>query len=301
MTPTSTTPLLPLYYVLSDSHCKFLPPSTTTSTHHIIIKSISGLRWLFANNRDLSAAYQIQLSNVSSYLSSSKSIMLLIGTNSVRAYPAPTIINHIEHLIQQLRRLHPHLHSKDSITIIATFPCAKTSALFPSYSSLSRNIQLYNTQLLTLSTTLNFTVLNFGLEERHLSPDNIHIHHKYQHLVKDGIFNYFHQLAAVTPAVPTPPLNSRSKEAVQRRQKRRLERRAAVFKQFHITRSITHPWNIHSIKMFLQQQQIHFGKIPPIHNNTVRIQFPNSASLEAANNQLPYNIFSKDNLSCCFP
>ncbi len=117
-TPTSP---LPLYFVLSDSHSKFLPPLTTTPTHRIIIKSIFGLRWLFTSNRDLCATYQLQQSNISSYLSSSKSIMMLIGTNSIRSSPASTIIEHIENLIHLLRHLHPHLCHKDSINIVATF------------------------------------------------------------------------------------------------------------------------------------------------------------------------------------
>jgi hypothetical protein len=275
-------------------------PLTTTSAHRLIIKSISGLRWLFTNNRALCATYQLQQSNVSSYLSSSKSIMLLVGTNSIRSSRTPIIIDQIENLIHLLRHLHPHLNSKDSINIVATFPCLKTSTFCRSYSSLTDNILLYNTQLLALSTILNFTVVNLGLEQHHLSPDNIHISCQHQHLVQDGIFNYFHQLIPISISLSTPPVNRRSNEAVHRRQKHRLERRADVFKRFFIKRSIIPPWNIQSVKTFLQQQHIKFAKVPPIHNNTLWIQFRNTASLEAANNQLPHNIFSKDTFSRCF-
>jgi hypothetical protein len=292
---------LPLYFVLSDSHSKFLPSLTITSTHRIIIKSISGLRWLFTKNRDLCATYQLQRFNISSYLASSTAIMLLIGTNSIRSSPASKIIQQIEDLIHLLRHLHPHLRHKDNIHIVATFPCLKTSRSFPSSSSLRRNIRLYNNQLLELSTTLNFSVVDFNLEENHLRRDKIHIHYKHQYILEDGLFNYFHQLLPVAPPVPLPtPLNRRSQEALRRRNTSRTQRRTNVYKQFCLKRSITSPWNLQSAKSFLHQQQIKFSKVPPIYHNIIRIQFNNSASLEAANNKLSNDVFSTETFSRYF-
>jgi len=70
------TPPLPLYFVLSDSHAKFVPSITTTSSHQIVVKAISGLKWLDEYNQQLSALSVIQTPNISSYLSSVKSIIL---------------------------------------------------------------------------------------------------------------------------------------------------------------------------------------------------------------------------------
>ncbi|CAF1274424.1 unnamed protein product [Adineta steineri] len=133
--------------------------------------------------------------------------MFLIDTNSLRSCSAQTTINQIENLI--------HLNNKDSINIVAYFPCLKLSTSFSSPSSLTYNIHSYDTQLFELSNILNFTVANLGLHEQHLSSDKIHINSKHQHLVQDGILNYFEQLTPVPPSLLlSPRLNRRCEAAV---------------------------------------------------------------------------------------
>ena len=88
--PQSST--LPMFFVLTDSHGKFVPSTITTSTYSINVHSVSGLKWLDTFNTSLSATHLLSSSNFDSHLTSIKALMLLIGTNSVRCTPALTIM-----------------------------------------------------------------------------------------------------------------------------------------------------------------------------------------------------------------
>ncbi len=212
--------------------------------------------------------------------------MFLMGTNSIRSSKAYHVLSQLEDFILFLRNRHPHLHHKDNIIVVKTFPCRKTSFSFPTHSLLKRNIQLYNDQIIELA--------------HHLSFDDMHIDDKYSDLVPTSIFNYFSNLTPESLSPPPPPpiinKNYRSAEAVTQRNKRRHQKLITKQKLFHLTRSIDHPWTIKHVKKFLQQQEIKFATLTPIHRNRVRIHFNNSISLQAANNILPKDIFSKENL-----
>jgi hypothetical protein len=120
MSLNEQTSILPVYFVLSDSHGTFVP-SLTTSSHQIIVKSISSLSWLKKHNSHLSAVSQIQTTTIASHISSSKSILLLIGINSIRSSPAALVLNQIKKFILLLRNHHRHLVDKTSINIVAIF------------------------------------------------------------------------------------------------------------------------------------------------------------------------------------
>jgi hypothetical protein len=291
------TSLLPLYFVLSDSHATFVP-SLTTSSYQIIVKSISGLSWLNKKKSHLSATSQIQTATISSYISSSKSILLLIGTNSIRFSTAAYILNQVKDFILLLRNHHPHLIHKTSINIVATFPCRKTTNSFPTYASFRANIHSYNQQLLTLSNNLNFTVVDFQVTYDHLSDDNIHLH-KADH-VKNQIFKYFTSLTHEPPATPIKT-SRRSIEALAHRNKRAHQKLAEKQQFFQLKRSIIPPWTVKHAKQYLKKQEIRFAKLPPIHKNILRIQFNDSISLEAATKALPEDIFSETFFFQCFP
>ena len=291
---TTPTTKLPFYFVLSDSHATYVPSSIKTSSHHIAIKYISGLSWLAPHDHPRSATHQIQTPTISSCISSAASIMLLIGTNSVRILNAAQIINQIRDFIILLRTHHPHLVHKTSIIVVAAFPCRKLSCSFPSYSSLQQNIHDYNVRLLELADSLNFSVLDFKITEQHLSTDNIHLHKHHQDLVKDPITNYFDKITSKPLSLPIK-INHRSTEAVARRNKRRHQKFDEKHKNFHLNRSISPPWTLTPIKQFLQQQHIPPFKLPPIYRNHLRIQFTNIDSLQSADNLLPHDTFSRDN------
>ncbi len=243
--------ITPLFRSFRQS-CKKLPSFIQTSSHQIILESISSLSWVNKHQTHLFAMSRIQTSTISSFISSSQSIMFLIGTNSIRSSKASHVLSQLADFILFLRNRHPHLHHKDNIIVVKTFP---------THSLLKRNIQLYNDQIIELA--------------HHLSFDDIHIDDKYSDLVPTSIFNYFSNLTPESLSPPPPPpiinKNYRSAEAVPQRNKRRHQKLIAKQKLFHLNRSIDHPWTIKHVKKFLQQQEIKFATLTPIHRNRVRI------------------------------
>jgi len=292
------------YFVLADSHAKLTPPHTSTPTHQITIASISGLKWVDDYNHHLSALHQLHLPNISRSIASSKAIMFLIGSNSLRVFSASRVINHVQDLISVLRQHHPHLSSQQAVCIVTTFPCGKPSNTFPTPTLLQHNIDLYNEQLQTLSVHLDFTVIDFDVQPQHLSPDHLHLHKSFSDLVPHHIFNDFNILAS-TSTTPPPKVSSRSAEAIQRRTQHRNQRRRLRLTEkqtmFYISRTITPPWTPKHIKTYLQTKQLPFAKISPVRHNQVRIRFNNDLTLKATDSSLPQDFFSSGNFSQVFP
>ncbi|CAF3186399.1 unnamed protein product [Rotaria sp. Silwood2] len=123
----STTSTPKKYFVLADSHARFVPRLTTTPTHQIIIESIFGLKWIDDGQHHLSAFHLFQTSPIFSHLVSANAVMFLIGSNSLRKFTASIVLNQIQYIISDLRRQHPHLVNKDSIGIVTTFSRFKFS------------------------------------------------------------------------------------------------------------------------------------------------------------------------------
>jgi hypothetical protein len=292
------------YFVLADSHAQLTPPFTSTPTHQITIESISGLKWVDDYHHHLSALHQLHSPNISSRIASSKAIMLLIGSNSLRIFPVSRVINHVHDFLSVLRQNHPHLSSQQAISIVTTFPCGKPSNTFRTPTLLQHNIDLYNNQLQTLSTHLNFTVIDFQVQPQHLSPDHLHLHKRFSALVPRNIFKYFNTLSSAS-IVPPPKVSSRSAEAIQRRTKRckqlRKLRLADKRTMFYINRNITHPWTLNHVKTYLQNKHLPFAKISPIRRNHVRIRFYDALTLKATDLSLPKDIFSAGTFSQVFP
>jgi len=131
---------VPLFTIVSDSHCKHFQSTITTPNYHVITHAISGLQWVNQYNNNLCARALILSSSISSLLSSSADVLLLIGTNSVRTTPTLQTIEQIEDIINIIRSHHVHLNHQHHITIIVTFPCYKTSSRFQSNALLTYNI-----------------------------------------------------------------------------------------------------------------------------------------------------------------
>ena len=172
--PTSTTPFRCV--VLGDSHAKSLPQVFATPSHELTAISISDLKWIDDHHHHLSAIHQLHSQHISSCITSCHALMLLIGSNSLRIFPASRVLNDVQSLVAELRRIHSHLSSPQSICIVTTFPCSKPSNTFPSPLLLQQNIDFYNNQLQTLSAQLNVTVIDFPVQPYHLSPDRLHLH-----------------------------------------------------------------------------------------------------------------------------
>jgi hypothetical protein len=125
MATSKSSTTSPIYFVLIDSHGKYVPSTITTSSYPIVVKAVSGLKWADNYNFRLSALTLLSTPIINSYLSSTKAVVLLIGTNSVRCTPAATIHMQIKTLINSLRSRYTHLSEKHCINIIPCFLCFK--------------------------------------------------------------------------------------------------------------------------------------------------------------------------------
>jgi hypothetical protein len=286
-----SNPTLPTYFVLSDSHAKFLPRLIAAPTYQLVVKFVSGLKWFDPRQREISALAILQTPFISSQIQSAAAVLLLIGTNSTRSFPSSEAINHVESFISLLPNLHPHLTNTHSIVVVTTFPCLKTSFSFPTVPLLHENIHQYNEQLLILTQHLNFTLVNFKVTDKHLSKDKIHLHHDHCDLVKHSICSYFDQVSR-RPSVPLAKVHIRSQEAVTRRNRRRHEKLTQLQQQFFISRTVESPWTLQHVKRFLREHLIRFAKLPPIYRTQIRIQFNNPIDLQTADATLPHDVFS---------
>lgn len=199
----STTSSTLNYFVLADSHAKYTRPQTTSSSCQITVKSISGLKWFDRRQLNISAYHQLENESISDSIASSKAIMCLIGSNSVRSFSATECIEHLKDFLYRLRRHHNHLMQPNSVTIVLAFPCQKTSYSFPTIELLMYNINKYNRELIQIATSLNVQIIDFNIRTSHLSFDGLHIHRRFSYLIPNKIFEHFDTLALPTTSTRT--------------------------------------------------------------------------------------------------
>jgi hypothetical protein len=290
---------LPSFLVIADSHGKFMRPSLTTDQCQIVTKAISGLSWANHHNLHLCATSLLTSPPFSSLISSSTSLLLAIGTNSVRNTCASLILNQIEVLIERLRTSHAHLRRTQSISIMSAFPCAKVSAKFPSVDLLMGNIVSYNEQLRHMAARLNFCFVPSQINENHLGAHRMHLHASHRQLLAHLITNYLHDL--VRADVVRPAAKHRSVDAIARRNKKRhdIQKQRRVF---HTLSRPMHPiWKLKDVKAFLKHQQITDFTIPDIVQHRVRVQFHREVDQQRAESILPADIFDEKNFFSYHP
>jgi hypothetical protein len=204
-TSTSTTlsSQLPSYFVLSDSHARYLDPLIRTERYQLHIRAVSGLQWRDDQDKRYCAHSLIYSNSLSPSLNRFAAVLFLIGINSIRYIDAAKVIQQVAYVINYLQQHYPHLNQKHNISVVTSFPCYKPSPSFPSTSSLSSNIALYNEALQTLSTTLNFTVLDFHIEHFHLANDQLHLHAAHRCLILQSITAYFDNLPHSSSSLPS--------------------------------------------------------------------------------------------------
>lgn len=168
-TPSSS--LLPSYFILSNSHAKYLDETLLMTHYQQQIHAISGLKCRDNHDPDLSVHSLLQSQILSSSLNAANVIMILVGTNSVRYVDIVHLIPQISCIVDCLHCTYLRLIYKYNISIMLAFPCPKPTSIFLTTSSLSSNISLYNTELKELSLALNFTVVDFV---ELLSADGMH-------------------------------------------------------------------------------------------------------------------------------
>lgn len=281
---------VPSYFVLTDSHGKYVPTTISTPSYSIQVMAVSGLKWIDHYHSNLSALSVLSSDSVHQRVSTATAIMFLIGTNSVRCTPAATIITQITQVLHAIRTQHIHLSEKHSITIVASFPCLKPLYPLNTVQSLMANINQYNSMLLNLADALNFTILDFHVSENHLAFDRMHLARPYSTLVEHSIIDYVEHLSSL-PTIRTFSTTSRSVEAKARRNQRRHEKQAHKRQQQFFTRPIHSSWSVLSVKNYLHDHNIKFAKIPPIYRNTLRIQFNNPFDQQLADASLSQETF----------
>ena len=282
---------LPLFFVLSDSHGKYLPTVVTTPYYKIVIKSISGLQWVHIYNSQLCAKSLLSSSFISSFFSSCIGVLLLIGTNSVRNSLALNIIDQVENFISLVRSHHTHLTRKSTISIVSVFPCSKPSSSFPLNSLLSSNIHNYNQLLKDLSLRKNFSVTDLPITPEHLSSDGMHVHYNYLSLLTTSIRYYFDEIISkINKRIHS---QHRSRIAINRRNKKGHEKLKQKQKAHTVVRPIHRIWKLKDLKAYHKHKHITYNRLPEIYNHQLRIQFNNSLRQQHAEQTLTLNDFDE--------
>ncbi|CAF4691901.1 unnamed protein product, partial [Rotaria sp. Silwood2] len=277
VTSTSTIedqqPQLPSYFVLSDSHAKHIDPLINTEYCTITTISIPSLKWCDTDNSHLSAYLLLQSTTMSTYLSTASAILLLIGINSLRQLDASQVLQQVAHKINYLHQHYPHLNRKEAISIVATFPCFKSSSTFPSISSLSSNIDLYNEQFKILSTNLNYTFVDLQIARSHLVSDHMHLHFNHRHFIYNSIIEHFQALSQHQS--PPPRTHKRSRDALKRRNKIRHNALKHEQQQFYIKRNIDIHLKPKNIKQLFAQYNIKYARLSEVQKHVIKIHFNN--------------------------
>lgn len=281
-------PALPTLLLITDSHGKYFPPIADSSKFHIITKSISGLQWFNSFDSNLSLSSLVSSSTISSLLIKCYGVVFLVGTNSVRSVPAPHIIQQLDHLIDIIRDQHSHLTRQNRVMIISTFPCTKTSNVFPTSHLLMNNINQYNTMLLHLSNTKHFSLLTIPITNDHLHVDGMHI--QVQHV--PFIYNFIQQSIDLLLSNSN---TGRSLEAKQRRNKKRHEKLRERQRTQTVVRPIAPNWNLHELKAYLKFKNINNNRLSEIRKHKLCLQFNHLNDQQYAEQALVHDEFSRQN------
>jgi len=303
---------LPNVLILSDSHGKCINRQCS-ARFNTIIKAVSGLKWVDYRDEKLCLQSMLSLSEIRSLLSQATAVLFIVGTNSIRIMSASRVIEQVREIIQSIQRNYYHLNNTKKINVAYTFPCLKPTGRFPNRDSLLSNINQYNQKLFRLSVELNFTIVDFDINEYHLANDKMHVYWKYHDRIVNSISNHFNDLisslsrsttisdisitsqAATSNEIEIQTQSSqRSRQANDQRNEKRHEKLTAKLDKHMIKRQIDSQWTQVDIKKYLRSIPVKFGRILPIHKQIVRIQFYNENDKDYAENALDIDVFSKD-------
>ena len=171
------------------------------------------------NNHDRHLCARTLLSSsIASIISKPTNILCIIGTSSIRATKALDVIQQTRDVIDTVRLHDIHLPHKHAITVMEIFPCFKVSANFPSTTSLSNNITMYNKELQLLEEQMNFSCINFNITSEHLHHDHMHLKHQYQNFLYNAIIDYFDTL--IDKKLTISQNQRRSRTAITKRNKK---------------------------------------------------------------------------------
>ncbi|CAF2091093.1 unnamed protein product [Rotaria magnacalcarata] len=274
--------------IISDSHGKCLDSPIITPNYQIDNYSFSGLRWINNYNSNLCLFSLIQKEPFSSLLSTSSYVFFLIGTNSVRNYVAPEIINQIGQIFSLIYSQYPHLKNQKLI-VTTCIPCFKTTKRFPTTAALMNNIYHYNHLLFILSHKFNFHYFDLHMPIDWLSSDMMHVGRHYHNEFSNLILNYINNLHVNQNISIT--IRNRSPEAIHRRNKKRNFKLKMIQKNFTLRREISSLWSYTHLKNFLKYNGIRFGTLSIMSNHILYLRFNNIFNLRSADHALPMDIF----------
>lgn len=290
---------LPNVIILSDSHGKHINRTCSTK-FNTIVKAVSGLKWIDYYDNKLSLDSMLVLPDIRSCLSEASAVLFIVGTNSVRIMHASQAIEHAREIIQQVQRNYPHLNEIRKINIALTFPCLKFTKRFSNKDLLLSNIIEYNQRLERLSLDMNFTTIDLSITEYHLAKDRIHVNTRFHDIIINAVTNHFNELFP-EPSTSTSndievlsQSDQRSNQSNDRRNEKRQEKLNRKLADHMIKRKILSQWTLADVKQYLRSIHVKYGRILPIFNKTVRIQFYKEDDKNVADNILEIDQFNED-------
>ena len=160
----------------------------------------------------------IQADPLSSLIHTTPNILFLVGTNSLRNFPATEVIHQLNHVLIFLFSHYSHL-KQGKVVITNCLPCLKPSNRFSDISLLQNNIDDYNQLLLSLSTQHNFFHFDLHIPSDWLDHDKLHIDYCYRARFANLIVSYINHLH-VNHNTPIN-IKFRSRQAISRRNRKR--------------------------------------------------------------------------------
>ncbi|CAF3331978.1 unnamed protein product [Rotaria socialis] len=146
-----------------------------------------------------------------------------------------------------------------------------------------------------LSSLRNFSILDLSINGDHLGHDGMHLDSIDISYLSNTIQEYVHDLMSkrITPVKSL----SRSRTALNRRNKKRHEKLKQKQKTHVVIRHIDRIWPLKYIKAYLMYKNIKYNRLPEIWQQKLCIQFTNPVHREHAEKTLTINDFDEHSYS----
>ena len=236
----------------------------------------------------------IQADPLSSLIHTTPNILFLVGTNSLRNFPATEVIHQLNHVLIFLFSHYSHL-KQGKVVITNCLPCLKPSNRFSDISLLQNNIDDYNRLLLSLSTQHNFFHFDLHILSDWLGHDKLHSDYCYRARFANLIVSYINRLN-VSHNTPIY-IKFRSRQSISRRNKKRNFKLKQIQNNFTLNREISSVWSYTHLKNFLKLNGIRYGRLSIISNHTLRLHFNNLSYMLHADHALTVNILDSNNFT----
>ena len=147
------------------------------------------------------------------------------------------------------------------------------------------NVEHYNQLLRQLSYKHNFLYFDLHIPNHWLGDDLMHIGHRHRHEFSGLLLNCINALHVNRN--PLKDVDKHSREATQRRNKKRNLKSRNIRKSYALVREISPVSSYTHVKNFLKLHHVQYASISITPTNTLYLQFNNSLHLMNANEILP--------------